>query len=71
MKLHFVKMPAGNMRPALVRYAPTNADAVATRVDWFESYRDTGLKRSDIVIEVVDVPTDKAGLLAYLNGLVG
>ncbi len=73
MRLYLVTVPLGgdDIVPYVRRFCGTGADATAQRLSYFETFRENGLKKSDITIEQVDVPTDKPGLLAYLNGLVG
>ena len=72
MRLHLVTVPHEGVDGR--RFCGTRADAVAERTRvWTEGYGWTegrAGKRSDITIEPVDVPTDKAGLIAYLNRLV-
>jgi hypothetical protein len=45
------------------RWSGSQADASAQRSAWTKA----GAKRADITTEEVDVPTDKKGLLAFLN----
>lgn len=45
---------------------PSEREAVIRRLDLFKRGLMLG-KKSDAVIEAVDVPTDKRGLLAFLN----
>lgn len=52
--------------PGAKRYASTNADARATRDQLVEQL---GVKKKDVDIEQVDVPTAKAELLEFINGL--
>lgn len=52
--------------PGAKRYASTNADARATRDELVEQL---GVKKKDVDIEQVDVPTAKAELLEFINGL--
>ena len=56
-------------KPAVVRFAGTQADATAARMALFDEWRGQ-VKKSDITIKEVEVPTDKAGLVAFLNALV-
>jgi hypothetical protein len=52
-------------------YAGTQADARKVRITEEAHYKDMKPKdRPTVAVEEVDVPTDKAGLLAYLNKLV-
>jgi hypothetical protein len=52
--------------PGAKRYAATNADARSTRDELVEQL---GCKKKDVEIEQVDVPTAKAELLGFINGL--
>lgn len=52
--------------PGVKRYASTNADARATRDELVEQL---GCRKKDVDIEQVDVPTAKAELLEFVNGL--
>jgi hypothetical protein len=45
-------------------FAPSEAEARATRASLMETY---GLKRKDILVEPVEIPTTKAELLRWLN----
>jgi len=48
---------------SLVTWAGSQADASSTR----KRYTEQGFKRAGIETEEVDVPTNKEGLLAFLN----
>lgn len=52
--------------PGAKRYAATNADARAKRDELVEQL---GCKKKDVEIEQVEVPTAKAELLEFINGL--
>ena len=52
--------------PGAKRYASTNADARATRDQLVEQL---GCKKKDVEIEQTGVPTAKAELLEFINGL--
>ena len=53
-------------------FAGTQADARKVRIAFEAPFKELKPKeRPEVTVEEVDVPTDKAGLLAYLNGLVG
>lgn len=52
--------------PGAKRYAATNADARATRDSLVEQL---GCKKKDVEIEQAEVPTAKADLLEFINGL--
>lgn len=60
MRCYLVKGPGAK------RYAATNADARTTREELVEQL---GCKKKDIEIEQTDVPTAKAELLDFINGL--
>ena len=49
----------------LVKFVGSQAEAAAAR----KVFTDSGAKRKDIESVEVDVPTNKEGLLAFLNGL--
>jgi len=60
------------LAPGRVEYAGTQADARKVRIAFEAPFKELKPKeRPDVAVEEVDVPTDKAGLLAYLNHLVG
>lgn len=73
MRLYLVTRPAPFWKRV---YCSTGADATQERMAQFAGLRNSPdedaatIKKSDITVEQVDVPTDKAGLLAYLNDLV-
>lgn len=48
------------------RYAGTQADARATRDELMSKF---GVKKKDVSIKEIEVPTDKAGLLEFINGV--
>ncbi len=48
-------------------YAGTQADATATRRQFMEAY---DVKLKDVEIQETDIPTDKTGLLAFINSLI-
>lgn len=49
-------------------FAGTQKDATTARQTLVDKY---GVKKSSVTIEDVDIPTDKTGLLDFLNTLVG
>lgn len=55
--------PSGNLPDTTTKWVGTKAEAVAAR----KELTDTGYKRADIDSDEIDVPTDKAGLLDWLN----
>lgn len=50
-----------------VCYAGTQADAASIRRTFKEEY---DLKLNDIEIEEIEIPTDKSGLLSFINDLI-
>lgn len=67
MRLYRVDPPEGSgVKP---RFVGTNADATKARMAVFEELR-PHIRKDSIAITEVDVPTDKSGLLAFLNSLV-
>ena len=49
------------------KFAGTQNDAAKARRAIMETY---GLKMSAVILDEVEIPTDKAGLLAFINDLV-
>ena len=71
MKLYKITAPAADDSNKIA-FAGTQADARKVRIAFEAPFKELKPKeRPDVAVEEVDVPTDKAGLLAYLNGLVG
>ena len=74
MKLYKVISPAyewtdGEVTKAAVEWAGTQADARKARIAFEQPFKDIKpAKRPRVEVEEVDVPTDKQGLLAWLNG---
>lgn len=63
--------PNDELAPGRVEYAGTQADARKVRIAFEAPFKELKPKeRPDVAVEEVDVPTDKAGLLSYLNRLV-
>ena len=55
-----------------VRFAGSQADARKTRIDFEAPFKSLKPKdRPEVTVEEIDVPTDKKGLIEFLNGLVG
>ena len=55
----------------VVQFVGTQADVRKVCIAFEAPFKELKPKeRPDVVVEEVDVPTDKAGLLAYLNHLV-
>lgn len=65
MKLYFVKASAGCDYES--RWVGTQSDAGKARKEFVEK----GFKRAEITTEEVDVPTNKEGLIKFLNKLEG
>jgi hypothetical protein len=56
--------------PRVTEWAGTQADARKIRIGYEEQFKEIKpLKRPKVTVEEVDVPTDKAGLLGFLNGI--
>ena len=69
MKLYKITAPAADDTNK-VAFAGTQADARKVRIAFEAPFKELKPKeRPDVAVEEVDVPTDKAGLLAYLNHL--
>lgn len=65
-------LPNDELAPGRVEYAGTQADARKVRIAFEAPFKHLMPKeRPEVTVEDVEVPTDKAGLLAYLNRLVG
>ena len=75
MKLYLITNPGLEIKDfadSEKEYAGTQADARKVRIGFEAPYKDMKPKeRPEVTVEEVDVPTDKAGLLAHLNHLVG
>jgi len=57
----------GDTKPFL-QYAGTQGDAAAVKRDLWDQHRDAGsVKRNDIAIDEVEIPTDKKGLISWIN----
>lgn len=63
MKLYRQSVTFANNRND-THWAGSQAEAAAKRAAWTKE----GAKRNDIQTDEVDVPTDKKGLLEFLNG---
>ena len=56
----------------LIEYAGTQADARKVRIAFEAPFKSLKPKdRPEVTVEEIDVPTDKKGLIEFLNGLVG
>lgn len=74
MKLYKITSPQHTFQESdeaiqgAVRWEGTQADARKTRIEFEVSFKEIKpAKRPRVEVEEVDVPTDKAGLLAWLN----
>ena len=65
MRLYKLTQTDAGPEPVRIRWVGTQADAAAMRKEWNTKLH---VKRDDILTEEVDVPTDKKGLLEFLNG---
>ncbi len=53
------------------KYAGSQSEAAAIKRDWFEEHKADGLKRGSIEIDEMEIPTNKAGLIPWLNENLG
>ena len=60
-------VPAEDEDEDFKQYAGSQSDAAAIKRKLFEDYRDSGLKRGSIETSEVEIPTNKAGLISWLN----
>ena len=69
MRAYLVKadVPAGDATSAFRRYAGSQSEAADIKRDLFEKHKANGLKRNTIVVDTVDIPTNKADLIPWLN----
>ena len=57
----------GDTKP-FCKYAGKQADAAEIKRDLWDEHRDSGkVKRNDIAIDEIEIPTDKAGLISWIN----
>lgn len=74
MKLYRVTSPAHSFEDGLelatkTSWQGTQADARGARIAFETPFKEIKpLKRPKVVVDEVDVPTNKEGLLAFLNG---
>lgn len=74
MKLYKVISPEytwadGIVSKGAVEWCGTQADARKARIEFEQPFKEIKpAKRPRVEVEEVDVPTDKQGLLAWLNG---
>lgn len=76
MKLYKITRPIHELNDedvdGVVQFAGTQADARKTRIDFEAPFKSLKPKdRPEVTVEEVEVPTDKKGLIEYLNELVG
>lgn len=76
MKLYKVTRPIHEFNDedvdGVVQFAGTQADARKTHIDFEAPFKSLKPKdRPEVKVEEIDVPTDKKGLIEFLNGLVG
>lgn len=77
MKLYKITRPVSSIPndedvDGVVQFAGSQADARKTRIDFEAPFKSLKPKdRPEVTVEEVDVPTDKKGLIDFLNGLVG
>lgn len=67
MKLYRIEAISEQGADIIVRWVGTQSDAAKTRKELVAD----GFKRAELNTEEVDVPTNKEGLIAFLNGLEG
>lgn len=76
MKLYKITRPIHELNDedvdGVVQFAGTQADARKTRIGFEAPFKSLKPKdRPEVKVEEIDVPTDKKGLIEFLNGLVG
>lgn len=76
MKLYKVTRPIHEFNDedvdGVVQFAGSQADARKVRIDFEAPFKSLKPKdRPEVEVEEIDVPTDKKGLIEFLNGLVG
>ena len=70
MRAYRVTFPAvAGSSGEFVSFVGTRAEATARRLELFEANR-PHVKKYDITIEEVEVPTDKTGLIEFINDLL-
>ena len=71
MKLYKITAPAADDANKIA-FAGSQADARKARIELETPFKHLKPKdRPEVTVEEVEVPTDKKGLIEYLNGLVG
>lgn len=76
MKLYKITRPIHELNDedvdGVVQFAGSQADARKTRIDFEAPFKSLKPKdRPEVKVEEIDVPTDKKGLIEFLNELVG
>lgn len=49
------------------KFAGSQSEAAGVKRDWFEEHKANGLKRGSIEISETEIPTNKAGLIPWIN----
>lgn len=76
MKLYKITRPIHELNDedvdGVVQFAGSQADARKARIDFEAPFKSLKPKdRPEVTVEEVEVPTNKKGLIEFLNGLVG
>ena len=76
MKLYKITRPIHELNGEdvddITQFAGSQADARKARIELETPFKHLKPKdRFEVTVEEVDVPTDKKGLIEFLNGLVG
>lgn len=76
MKLYKITRPIHELNGEdvddMTQFAGSQADARKARIELETPFKHLKPKdRPEVTVEEVEVPTDKKGLIEYLNGLVG
>ena len=76
MKLYKITRPIHELNGEdvddMTQFAGSQADARKARIELETPFKHLKPKdRPEVTVEEVDVPTDKKGLIEFLNGLVG
>jgi hypothetical protein len=65
MRLYKLTQSDAGPEPVRTKWVGTQSDAASTRKEWVQKL---GAKRDNIETEEIEVPTDKKGLIDFLNG---
>ena len=76
MKLYKITRPIHELNGEdvddMTQFAGSQADARKARIELETPFKHLKPKdRPEVTVEEIDVPTDKKGLIEFLNGLVG